>query len=131
MSTHGVAHDPAPRSDGELPLDRALHTALVATALGPDSERLPECGLRDFALLLSGCAQAVADDVRRCLDTLPPGRHEARIRAGMLLGRAERHLTVPVRGTLRCVRNRALLVRNLYNRLDQLPGPAPRSTPSP
>ncbi|MFE9381482.1 DUF6415 family natural product biosynthesis protein [Streptomyces sp. NPDC006855] len=123
-----MLHDPDGRLDSELPLDRELHKALVKAVLGwaGHSSLLPPADLKQIALLLTGAARAVAADVRRAADLLPAD-HAARALADVVLEEADRCLSVPPEGTVRCAQSRARLVRALYERLDRLASVAPQA----
>ncbi|MFJ9412481.1 DUF6415 family natural product biosynthesis protein [Streptomyces sp. NPDC101393] len=124
-STHTVLHDPEGRIEATLPLDRGPHECLLKAVLtwtgDPD---LPPADYAQIALQLTGAARAVADDVRRATAQLPAD-HGARALAEVVVGEAERRLSVRLEGTLRCAQNRARLVRALYERLDRLAEVAP------
>ncbi|MFD6231303.1 DUF6415 family natural product biosynthesis protein [Streptomyces sp. NPDC060232] len=119
-STHLVLHDPEGHLEGELPLDRVSHECLVKAVLGwSGAPGLPAADLQQIALQLTGAARAVADDVRRAADRLHED-HPARALAEVVLAEAGRWLSGTLRGTVRCARGRARLVRALYERLDRL-----------
>ncbi|MEN8656187.1 DUF6415 family natural product biosynthesis protein [Streptomyces sp. 21So2-11] len=130
-STHLVLHDPEGRLEAELPLDRELHKALVKAVLGWTAvPGLPPADLHQIALLLTGVTRAVAADVRRAADLLPED-HAARALADVVLGEADRRLSVPPEGTVRCAQGHARLVRALYERLDRLVSAAPEPAKAP
>jgi hypothetical protein len=117
-STHTVLHDPDGLIEAELPLDREPYECLVTAVLtwtGEDT--LTTRDLEQIALQLTGHARAVASDVRRRADRLPKDSGP-RALADVVLREAEGRLSVPIEGTVRCVQNRARLVRALYERLD-------------
>lgn len=128
-STYTVLHDPEGRIEGQLPLDRETHQCLVKAVLAWTGDPgLQTADYQQIALLLAGAAHAVASDVRHAAAQLPED-HQARALADLVLEEAERHLSVGLEGTARCVQSRASLVRGLYERLDrlteiQLPKPA-------
>ncbi|MFG2895216.1 restriction endonuclease [Streptomyces sp. NPDC048248] len=120
-STRTVLYDPEGRIEAELPLDRGPYEALVAAVLtwsDPDTA-LQACDYEQIAVQLTGHARAVASDVRRSLACLP-NESGRRALAEVVLAEAQRRLSVPAKGTLRCVQERARLVRALYERLDRL-----------
>ena len=120
-STRTVLYDPDGRIEAELPLDREPFEALVAAVLTwtePDTALQP-CNYEQIALQLTGHARAVASDVRRYLACLPKDSGR-RALAEVVLAEAERRLSVPSKGTVRCVQERARLVRALYERHDRL-----------
>jgi hypothetical protein len=78
--------------------------------------------LEQITLQLTGHARAVSSDVRRRADQLPKDSGP-RALADVVLREAKGRLSVPIEGTVRCVQNRARLVRALYERLERLEGP--------
>lgn len=119
-STHTVLYDPDGLIEAELPLDRQPYECLVKAVLawtGP--EGLAERDYEQIALQLTGHARAVASDVRRRAAQLPKDSGP-RALADVVLREAEGRLSVTIEGTVRCVQNRARLVRALYERLDRL-----------
>ncbi|GAA2264891.1 DUF6415 family natural product biosynthesis protein [Streptomyces amakusaensis] len=119
-STHTVLHDPDGLIEAELPLDREPYECLVKAVLAWTGE--DTLAVRDYeqiGLQLTGHARAVASDVRRRADQLPKSSGP-RALADVVLREAEGRLSVTVEGTVRCVQNRARLVRSLYERLDRL-----------
>ncbi|MFH9426292.1 DUF6415 family natural product biosynthesis protein [Streptomyces sp. NPDC017529] len=115
-STHTVLYDPT----DELPLDREAHRDLIQAVLAWTAIPKPAAAdLQHIALQLTGAAQAVASDVRRTAARLP-GDHPALALADVVLAEADRRLSVAPQATVRCVQNRARLVRALYERLDRL-----------
>ncbi|MFJ6861506.1 DUF6207 family protein [Streptomyces werraensis] len=84
-----------------------------------DQDALTARDLEQIALQLTGHARAVASDVRRRADQLPKDSGP-RALADVVLREAEGRLSVAIEGTVRCVQNRARLVRALYERLDRL-----------
>lgn len=122
-STHTVLYDPEGRIEAELPLDREPYESLVKAVLAWDGDDpggvLQPRDYEQIALQLTGHARAVAADVQRHTARLPMGSGR-RALAEVVLGEAERRLSVPLRGTVRCAQNRARLVRALYERLDRL-----------
>ncbi|MFD5067599.1 DUF6415 family natural product biosynthesis protein [Streptomyces sp. NPDC058369] len=130
-STHMVLHAPEGRLEAELPLDRELHQALVKAVLGWTADPgLPPADLKQITLLLTGTARAIAADVRRAADLLPP-EHAARPLAHVVLEEADRRLSVPAEGTTRCTQRHARLLRALYERLDRLASAAPEPAKTP
>ncbi|WP_369175682.1 DUF6415 family natural product biosynthesis protein [Streptomyces mutabilis] len=119
-SSHTVLHDPDGLIEAGLPLDREPHESLVKAVLAwTDQDTLTARDLEQIALQLTGHARAVASDVRRRADRLPKDSGP-RALADVVLREAEGRLSVPIEGTVRCVQNRARLVRALYERLDRL-----------
>jgi hypothetical protein len=120
MSTHhSVLHDPEGLLD-DLPLDREPLMLMVSAVLAvTDPEALAPGDCELIALLLTGQARLIADDVRRRLDQLAKGAPRTPL-AEIVLREARGRLSQPSKGTLRCVHNRARLVRCLYERLDRL-----------
>ncbi|MFD5748983.1 DUF6415 family natural product biosynthesis protein [Streptomyces sp. NPDC127033] len=119
-----VLHDPKGLMDAELPLDRAPHEALVTAIL---AWKDPDPAPRDYeqiALQLTGHARAIAADVRRLAAALPKSDGRGAF-AEVVLREADVRLSAPLKGTARCVQNRAQLVRALYTRLDRLTEPVP------
>ncbi|MDJ0346440.1 DUF6415 family natural product biosynthesis protein [Streptomyces sp. H10-C2] len=119
-STHTVLYDPDGLIEAELPLDREPYECLVEAVLawtGPDP--LQERDYEQIALQLSGHARAIAADVRRRVGQLPKDSGPKAL-ADVVLREAERRLSATLEGTVRCVQNRARLVRALYERLDRL-----------
>lgn len=118
-SSHTVLYDPDGLIEAELPLDREPYECLVKAVLawtGPDTVTERDY---EIALQLTGHARAIAFDVRRCADQLPKDSGP-RALADVVLQEAERRLSATLEGTVRCVQNRARLVRALYERLDRL-----------
>jgi hypothetical protein len=123
-STHTVLHDPDGLIEAGLPLDREPYECLVKAVLAWTGEdTLTARDLEQIALQLTGHARAVAADVRRRADQLPKDSGPKAL-ADVVLREAEGRLSVPIDGTVRCVQNRARLVRALYERLDRLEGAA-------
>jgi len=112
-------YDPAGLIEAGLPFDRAPYQALVTAVLAWATPDLARRDYEQIALQLTGHGLAVAADVqfRAGQLTLDSGR---RALAEVVLGEAERRLSVPVVGTATCVQGRARLVRDLYERLDRL-----------
>ncbi|MET9176472.1 DUF6415 family natural product biosynthesis protein [Streptomyces misionensis] len=122
--TYAVLHDPNGLIEAELPLDRAPHEALVTAVLAWKDPDLAPRDYEQIALQLTGHARAVAADVRRLAAALPRSDGRGAL-AEVVLREAEGRLSAPLKGTARCVQNRARLVRALYTRLDRLTEPAP------
>ncbi|MEV8605970.1 DUF6415 family natural product biosynthesis protein [Streptomyces griseoviridis] len=119
-STHTVLYDPDGLIEAELPLDREPYECLVKAVLAWTGE--DTLAVRDYeqiGLQLTGHARAVASDVRRRADQLPKSSGR-RALANVVLREAEGRLSATIEGTMRCVQNRARLVRALYERLDRL-----------
>ncbi|MFD9574956.1 DUF6415 family natural product biosynthesis protein [Streptomyces sp. NPDC059982] len=119
-SSHTVPYDPDGLIEAELPLDREPYECLVKAVLAWTGE--DALAVRDYeqiALQLTGHARAVASDVRRRADQLPKSSGP-RALADVVLREAEGRLSATLEGTVRCVQNRARLVRALYERLDRL-----------
>ncbi|WRZ76664.1 DUF6415 family natural product biosynthesis protein [Streptomyces sp. NBC_01237] len=106
----------------ELPLDRAPYECSGAAVLSwTDPAALAPHDFEQIALRLTGHARAIAADVRHRADILDEDTGP-RALAEIILAEAQRRLSALHQGTLRCVRNRARLVRALYDRLDRPPG---------
>ncbi|QFX79518.1 restriction endonuclease [Streptomyces sp. SYP-A7193] len=119
-SSHTVLYDPDGLIEAELPLDREPYECLVTVVLAwTGQDTLTTRDLAQIALQLTGHARAVASDVRRRADQLPKDSGPKAL-ADVVLREAEGRLSVPIEGTVRCVQNRARLVRALYERLDRL-----------
>ncbi|MBK3521016.1 MULTISPECIES: DUF6415 family natural product biosynthesis protein [Streptomyces] len=119
-SSHRVLYVPEGLIGAELPLDREPYECLVKAVLAwTGTEALAERDYEQIALQLTGHARAVASDVRRRAARLPKGSGPRSL-ADIVLREAEGRLSVAVEGTVRCVQNRARLVRALYERLDGL-----------
>jgi HEPN domain-containing protein len=118
-STHTVLHDPDGLIEAGLPLDREPYESLVKAVLAWTGEdTLTTRDLEQIALQLTGHARAVAADVRRRADQLPKDSGPKAL-ADVVLREAEGRLSATLEGTVRCVQNRARLVRALYERLDR------------
>ncbi|CAC36714.1 hypothetical protein [Streptomyces coelicolor A3(2)] len=119
-STHTVLYDPEGLIEAELPLDRGPYECLVKAVLAwTGHEALAERDYEQIALQLTGHARAVASHVRRRADHLPKD-YGPRALADIVLRESEGRLSVTIEGTVRCVQNRARLLRALYERLDRL-----------
>ncbi|MEF9915358.1 DUF6415 family natural product biosynthesis protein [Streptomyces sp. P5-A9] len=119
-STHTVLYDPDGLIEAELPLDREPYECLVKAVLAWTGEdTLATRDYEQIGLQLTGHARAVASDVRRRADPLPKSSGP-RALADVVLREAEGRLSATLEGTVRCVQNRARLVRALYERLDRL-----------
>ncbi|MFB7293372.1 DUF6415 family natural product biosynthesis protein [Actinacidiphila glaucinigra] len=119
-SSHTVLYDPTGLIEAELPLDREPYECLVKAVLawtGKDTHATRD--YEQIGLQLTGHARAVAADVRSRASQLPKDSGP-RALADVVLHEAEGRLSVPLEGTVRCVQNRARLVRALYERLDRL-----------
>ncbi|MET9503498.1 DUF6415 family natural product biosynthesis protein [Streptomyces sp. NPDC006622] len=119
-SSHTVLYDPDGLIEAELPLDREPYESLVKAVLAwTGQDTLTTRDHEQIALQLTGHARAVASDVRRRADQLPKDSGP-RALADVVLREAEGRLSATIEGTVRCVQNRARLVRALYERLDRL-----------
>jgi HEPN domain-containing protein len=119
-SSHTVLYDPDGLIEAGLPLDREPYECLVKAVLAwTGQDTLTTRDLEQIALQLTGHARAVAADVRRRADQLPKDSGPKAL-ADVVLREAEGRLSAPIEGTVRCVQNRARLVRALYERLDRL-----------
>ncbi|MEU1536283.1 DUF6415 family natural product biosynthesis protein [Streptomyces fagopyri] len=119
-SSHTVLYDPDGLIEAELPLDLEPYESLVKAVLAwTGQDTLTARDYEQIALQLTGHACAVASDVRRRADQLPKDSGPKAL-ADVVLREAEGQLSVPIEGTVRCVQNRARLVRTLYERLDRL-----------
>jgi hypothetical protein len=128
--TGTLLYDPAGVIEAGLPFDRAPYEALVTAVLAWTTPDLPPRDYEQIALQLTGHARAVAADVRRRAAGLPP-KDGRRVLAEVVLGEAERRLAVRVEATAACVKDRARLVRALYERLDRLhQPPKPQASPA-
>ncbi|MEV2256948.1 restriction endonuclease [Streptomyces sp. NPDC050147] len=123
MNGHTVLYDPEGRIDAELPLDRSTHERVVRAVLAwSDPGALQPDDYEQVGLLLTGAAHAVAADVRGHASMLPDdGR---RLFAEIVLGEADGRLSQRSRN-LHGVKNKARLLRALYERLDRLQDAAP------
>nr|WP_043496553.1 DUF6415 family natural product biosynthesis protein [Streptomyces viridosporus] len=111
-------YDPDGLIEAELPLDREPYESLVKAVLAwAGEDTLTTRDLEQSALQLTGHARAAAADVRRRADQLPKDSG-SRALADVVLREAEGQLSATIEGTVRCVQNRARLVRALYERLD-------------
>ncbi|MGW2683615.1 DUF6415 family natural product biosynthesis protein [Streptomyces sp. NPDC001414] len=119
-SSHTVLYDPDGLIEAELPLDREPYECLVKAVLAwAGEDTLAERDYEQIGLQLTGHARAVASDVRRRANQLPKDSGP-RVLADVVLREAEGRLYATLEGTVRCVQNRARLVRALYERLDRL-----------
>ncbi|MFD3762170.1 DUF6415 family natural product biosynthesis protein [Streptomyces sp. NPDC058622] len=119
-SSHTVLYDPDGLIDAELPLDLEPYECLVKAILAwTDEDALATRDYEQIGLQLTGHARAVAADVRRRANQLPKSSGP-RALADVVLREAEGQLSATLEGTVRCVQNRARLVRALYERLDRL-----------
>ncbi|MFJ2900646.1 DUF6415 family natural product biosynthesis protein [Streptomyces sp. NPDC087218] len=119
-NTHTVLYDPDALIEANLPLDREPYELLVKTVLAwTGTETLTERDYKQIALQLTGHARAIASDVRRHAAALPRSDGRGAL-AEIVLREADRRLSVPPKGTVRCVQNRARLIQALYARLDRL-----------
>jgi hypothetical protein len=120
ISSHTVLHDPDGLIEAGLPLNREPYECLVNAVLAwAGEDTLTARDLEQIALQLTGHARAVASDVRRRADQLPKVNGPKAL-ADVVLREAEGRLSVPIEGTVRCVQNRARLVRAFYECLDRL-----------
>ncbi|MFI8301290.1 DUF6415 family natural product biosynthesis protein [Streptomyces nigra] len=117
--TCAVLHDPRGLIEAELPLDRAPYEALITAVLAWKDPDLAPRDYEQIALQFTGHARAVAADVRRLAAALPKGEGRGAL-AEVVLREADSRLSAPLKGTARCVQNRARLVQALYTRLDCL-----------
>ncbi|MFD3780487.1 DUF6415 family natural product biosynthesis protein [Streptomyces sp. NPDC058612] len=119
-SSHTVLYDPDGLIEAELPLDLEPYECLVKAVLAwTDEDALATRDYEQIGLQLTGHARAVAADVRRRANQLPKSSGP-RALADVVLREAEGQLSATLEGTVRCVQNRARLVRALYERLDRL-----------
>lgn len=120
MSTHTVLYDPEGLIEAELPLDREPYMLLVKAVLAWQAgTNVAPRDCEQIALQLTGHGRAVAADVRRHCDKLP-ALSSTRLLTEVILAEADLRLGAPYEGTIRCVRQRAHMVRALYERLDRL-----------
>lgn len=132
MNGHTVLYDPEGRIDAELPLDRTTHERVVRAVLAwSDPGALQPDDYDQVGLLLTGAGHAVAADVREYASRLPDddGR---RLFAEIVLGEADGRVSQRS-PNLHGVKNKARLLRALYERLDRLQDAvtAPTITASP
>ncbi|MGW2090156.1 DUF6415 family natural product biosynthesis protein [Streptomyces sp. NPDC001880] len=119
-STHTVLYDPDGLIEAGHPLDREPYESLVTAVLAWTGEdTLATRDYEQIGLQLTGHARAVAADVRCRADQLPKNSGPQAL-ADVVLREAEGRLSAKLKGTVRCVQNRARLVRALYERLDRL-----------
>ncbi|MFF8919099.1 DUF6415 family natural product biosynthesis protein [Streptomyces sp. NPDC015032] len=117
-STHTVLYDPDGLIEAGLPLDREPYECLVKAVLAwTGKDTLTTRDLEQIALQLTGHARAVAADVRRRADWLPKNSGPKAL-ADIVLREAEGRLSAKLEGTVRCVQNRARLVRALYDAMN-------------
>ncbi|MEU5214449.1 DUF6415 family natural product biosynthesis protein [Streptomyces sp. NPDC020742] len=130
--SHHVLYDPKDLPDEDLPLDREPHLSLTKAVLAwTDTADLSENDLAQIAFQLTGHARTVATDVRRRAIDLPKDS-QPRALVDVVLAEADRRLSMPAQGTVACCKNRARLVRGLYERLARLETTAePPAAPSP
>ncbi|MFJ2263048.1 hypothetical protein ACIOKD_32890 [Streptomyces sp. NPDC087844] len=116
---HTVLYGPEGRPGAELPPDRATHELVVRAVLSwSEPAALRPDDYEQVGLLLSGAACAVAAAVREHAGRLPDddGR---RLFAEIVLAEADGRLSQRSRN-LHGVRNKARMLRALYERLDRL-----------
>lgn len=119
-SSHTVLYDPDGLIEAGFPLDREPYECLVKVVLAWTGEDgLAARDLDQIALQLTGYARAVASNAGRRADRLPKDSGPKAL-ADVVLRETEGRLAVPIEGTVRCVDNRARLVRSLYECLDRL-----------
>ncbi|MFI9771835.1 DUF6415 family natural product biosynthesis protein [Streptomyces sp. NPDC052415] len=119
-TTHKDPYDPKPLIEAELPLDREPYECLVKAVLAwTGTEAVAERDYEQIALQLTGHARALACDVGRRATQLPKDSGP-RALTDVVLREAEGRMSATIEGTVRCVQNRARLVRALYERLDRL-----------
>lgn len=114
--THTVLYAPHGLIEAELRLGRAPYESLVTAGLAWKNPHLTPRDYEQIALHLTGRARAVA--------ALPKNDGRGAL-AEVVLREAAGRLSTPIEGTVRCVQNRARLVRALYERLDRLTEPLP------
>lgn len=120
MSGNTVLYDPEGLIEAELPLDREPYMCLVKAVLAwTDDTAVPPSDCEQIALQLTGHGRAVASDVRRYCNKLPILSRK-RILTEVVLLEADLRLSPPYEGTVSCVRQRAHMVKALYERLDRL-----------
>ncbi|QCX82286.1 hypothetical protein C9F11_43540 (plasmid) [Streptomyces sp. YIM 121038] len=108
----------------EPPLGRKTCEGLLKAVLAwSDPGALRPGDYHQVGLLLAGAGQAVAADVRAYAARLPDD-DSRRPLAEIVLGEADRRLWLAAR-SLHDVRNKARMVRALYERLDRLAEAAP------
>ncbi|MEU7154481.1 restriction endonuclease [Streptomyces sp. NPDC045456] len=117
-----------------LSLDREPYLMLAQAVLAwsEPHEALRPRDCEQIARQLADHARAVADDVRHCCAALPKNS-AIRALTEIVLGEAERRLSVPPRPTVTGVQNLARLLRALYerhNRLHHAPQPSHAALPA-
>ncbi|MGW3200023.1 DUF6415 family natural product biosynthesis protein [Streptomyces sp. NPDC001118] len=118
--TARVVYDPHGAIHTRLPLDREPHLLLVKTVLAlKESADLPPDDCAQIALQLTGHANAVAFDVRRLCNRLPE-KNRTRALTEAVLTDATSRLAMPAEPTVAAIKERAQVLRGLYERLDRL-----------
>ncbi|MGW2724098.1 DUF6415 family natural product biosynthesis protein [Streptomyces sp. NPDC001492] len=118
--TARVAYDPHGAIYARLPLDRKPYLLLAKTVLALDaSADLPPDDCAQIALQLTGHANLVAIDVRRLCDRLPENSR-SRALTETVLTDATCRLGTPAEPTVDAIKERAQVLRGLYERLDRL-----------
>ncbi|MGW7574707.1 DUF6415 family natural product biosynthesis protein [Streptomyces sp. NPDC054765] len=118
-TSHSVLYSPPGLLDEHMPLDREANLALAHAVLATPPEALEPRDWEQIVLQLTGHAQAVADDVRRHCQGLPRDS-SMRPLTEIVLAEAGRRLSTQPKDTVACAKNRARLVRALYERLDRI-----------
>lgn len=118
--TARVAYDPHGATHVRLPLDRKPYLLLAKTVLALDaSADLPTDDCAQIALQLTGHANLVAADVRRLCNRLPESSRIRTLTETVLTDAAAR-LAEPAEPTVGAIKERAQVLRGLYERLDRL-----------
>ncbi|MGN9763096.1 restriction endonuclease [Streptomyces sp. SD31] len=118
--TARVAYDPHGAIYARLPLDRKPYLLLAKTVLALDaSADLPPDDCAQIALQLTGHANLVAIDVRSLCNWLPENSRSRMLTETVLADAASR-LEAPAEPTIDAIKERAQVLRGLYERLDRL-----------
>ncbi|MCX4411652.1 DUF6415 family natural product biosynthesis protein [Streptomyces sp. NBC_01764] len=126
--TARVAYDPHSAIYARLPLDRKPYLLLVKTVLALDaSADLPPDDCAQIALQLTGHANLVACDVRRLCNRLPESSRSRALTETVLTDATSR-LGTPAEPTVAAIKERAQVLRGLYERLDRLTPDRPRTS---
>ncbi|AEM88539.1 hypothetical protein [Streptomyces violaceusniger] len=115
-------YDPKGLIEADQPYDREPYASLVKAVLAwtAADDALAPRDYEQIALVLTGHARAIAADLRRRCAGLSQASDKQRALADVVLAEADRRLSTPAKGTMRCVQNRARLIRALHERLDRL-----------
>ncbi|MFI0141590.1 DUF6415 family natural product biosynthesis protein [Streptomyces luteogriseus] len=123
--TARVAYDPHGAIYARLPLDRKPYLLLAKTVLALDaSADLPPGDCAQITLQLTGHANLVAIDVRRLCNRLPENSRSRTLTEAVLADATSR-LGTPAEPTVDAIKDRAQVLRGLYERLDRLTSDRP------